>query len=93
MRDLLINSLSTFIAILNFLIFARAILSWFRPPRYNKLYDDITRALDVLTEPILAPIRRLLPLSGMGIDFSPLVAMILLTLVRDLLAFVIRLIL
>ncbi|NLH06858.1 MAG: YggT family protein [Chloroflexi bacterium] len=48
-------------------------MSWFRPDPYN----PIVRFLYNATEPILAPIREALPATG-GIDFSPLVAFLLL---------------
>jgi YggT family protein len=49
----------------------QAILSWTNP------HNPISDVLNSLTKPILDPIRRILPTTG-GIDFSPLVAMILL---------------
>lgn len=82
MKNILINSVELFVNLLYFFIFVRAIMSWFRPPRYSKLYDDISRALYALTEPILAPIRNILPTTGMGIDLSPLVAIFLLDIAR-----------
>ena len=50
-----------------YVIFIGAILSWFR--RGN---DPLSYLLYQLGEPVLAPIRRLLPKTGM-IDFSPMV--------------------
>ncbi len=58
-------------------ILARVILSWFRFDPYHPL----SLFLHQVTEPILAPIRRLLPPTGM-IDFSPLVALLLLQVVQ-----------
>jgi len=55
-------------------IFLRAICSWFMPPGSDNV---IMRFLREITEPILAPIRRVMPSMGM-LDLSPLVAMILL---------------
>lgn len=45
---------------------------------------SITQVLVQLTEPILAPIRRVLPTFGM-LDFSPMVAILLLALIQSLL--------
>ena len=54
-------------------IFIRAILSWFSiDPR-----SPIVQALNAITEPILDPIRRIMPRLGM-IDLSPMVAIIVL---------------
>lgn len=60
--------------ILTVAIFARAIVSWFNmDPR-----SPIIQVLDAITEPIMDPIRRIMPRIGM-IDLSPLVAILLLT--------------
>ena len=65
--------------VLTFAIFIRVILSWFltRP-------NTLTIILDKITEPILAPLRRIIPRAGM-FDFTPLVAIILLQLIANLL--------
>ena len=64
----LINILSQFIVLL---VIVKIILSYFMDP-----YHPIRRSLDNLVEPMLAPIRRVVPLIGM-FDFSPLVLIIL----------------
>lgn len=62
-----------FASILSLAIFARALLSWFNmDPR-----SPLIQALDAITAPILDPIRRIMPRIAM-IDFSPLVAILLL---------------
>jgi YggT family protein len=66
--------------LLTLAILARVLLSWVNPDPYH----PIVRALYQITEPILEPIRRYLPRTGM-IDFSPLVAIILLQLIQQLL--------
>lgn len=53
---------------LYWLILVRALISWVNPDPFN----PIVQLLHQATEPILEPIRRFLPPSG--IDFSPLVA-------------------
>jgi YggT family protein len=60
-------------------IFARAILSWFT----NNPRNPIISALDQVTEPILAPLRRVMPRMGM-LDFTPLVAIIILVAIQSL---------
>lgn len=64
------------ITILIWIIIARAAVSWFRPNPYNQL----VRFLYLATEPFLLPIRRFLfrYLPPMGIDLSPLVAILIL---------------
>ncbi len=53
------------------LIIVRAVLSWVSLDPRNPIVSLVVRA----TEPVLAPIRNLLPAGG-GIDFSPLIALI-----------------
>ena len=69
--------LSTFISLLvNILviaIFLRAIISWFRLAPDNPIVVVLTQ----VTEPILAPLRRVVPSLGM-FDITPWIAMILL---------------
>ena len=61
------------------LIFAWAILTWIMPP-----YNPVREALDRIMEPMLAPIRRVVPMAGM-IDFSPLILMVLVELISRVL--------
>ena len=62
------------------LLFARVILSWVRLPPYHPVHRRLGPFLYAVTEPLLLPIRRVLHRyqSGYGIDFSPLVAYVLL---------------
>ncbi|CAB4605488.1 unannotated protein [freshwater metagenome] len=55
-------------------IFARSILSFF-PIRYDSPMAPVVAFLTRITEPALAPIRRVLPPMG-GFDLSPLVLII-----------------
>lgn len=73
--------LSTLIQILIFAIFIRAIISWFPIDPRNAL----VRVLDEVTEPVLAPLRRVLPRIGM-IDITPMVAIIVLLVIQQGLA-------
>ena len=59
--------------ILTFAIFVRAILSWFTVNRYNL----IIILINDITEPILSPLRRIVPRFGM-FDFTPLAAIAIL---------------
>ncbi len=65
--------------VLTIAILLRTILSWFSPRPTNILVIILHR----LTEPILAPLRRIIPRVG-RLDFSPLVAIILLQVIRSL---------
>ncbi|MDI3270337.1 MAG: YggT family protein [Bacillota bacterium] len=80
--SILVNTVNLFFSILYLAIIIRAILSWF--PVQARWYWDLMRFLDLLTEPVVTPIRRVLPPMG-GLDFSPLVALILLRVIQSLL--------
>lgn len=54
------------------IIIARAILSWVSPDPYN----PIVRFIHNVTEPVLYQIRRRLPVSFSGIDFSPIIVLL-----------------
>jgi YggT family protein len=56
------------------ILFARAILSWF-PASVDSPLNGVRRVVFILTEPVLAPFRRLIPPVGM-IDISFMVAFI-----------------
>jgi YggT family protein len=60
--------LATILNLYWYVILARVLMSWFNPNPNNPVVDAIYR----LTEPVLGPIRRLLPSMG-GFDLSPLV--------------------
>ena len=62
-------------------IVARALLSWF----INDPRNPLIAALDQVTEPILAPLRRVMPRTGM-FDFTPLVAVLILVAIQTLVA-------
>ena len=64
---------STLIYILNFAIIIRALMSWFNPSAEN----PIVRFVIEITEPVLAPLRRIVPRIGM-MDITPIVAILLL---------------
>jgi YggT family protein len=45
-------------------LFARAVTSWFPPPRPGTPFSFVTQILRDLTEPLLAPLRRVIPPAG-----------------------------
>jgi YggT family protein len=56
------------------IIIIRALISWVNPDPYNPIVQFLTR----ITEPVLRPIRRLMPPWKMGgLDLSPLVAILI----------------
>jgi len=76
----LFNFIIVLCDVFTLLIIARAIMSWFSPRPTNMLAIILFR----ITEPLLAPLRRIIPRVGM-FDFTPLVAIILLQLIANLL--------
>lgn len=76
----LLNFIDLLFQALSFAIIARALLSWFNlgpsHPVVRILYD--------ITEPVLAPLRRVVPMIGM-FDITPIVALILLDVIRRIL--------
>jgi len=74
--------------ILTWIIIAQAILSWLVAFNVINTHNDFVRtflnALDRITEPLYRPIRRLLPDFG-GLDFSPLVLLLIIYILRNIL--------
>lgn len=60
------------------IVIIRALISWVSPDPYN----PIVRFLYRVTEPVLRPVRRVLPIGGMGIDFSPLIVILVIYFLR-----------
>ncbi|MDP2268927.1 MAG: YggT family protein [Deltaproteobacteria bacterium] len=52
------------------IIIGRALISWVNPDPYNPIVQFLHR----VTEPVMAPVRRWMPLRNMGIDISPIIA-------------------
>jgi YggT family protein len=63
------------------IIIARAIISWVSPDPYN----PIVRFLHRVTEPVLRPVRERLPISQMGLDFSPMIVILVLYFLKEFL--------
>ena len=71
---------SIFAFVLTWAIIIRVMLSWFSisgaPPLFRLLFE--------ITEPVLAPVRRVLPTAGV-LDFSPIIAVLLIQVVSSIL--------
>ena len=74
----IITIISIVSQLLVLLVFISVILSYFMDP-----YHPIRRGVDNIVQPMLAPIRRVVPTVGM-LDFSPLVLILLIQLVKSL---------
>ncbi len=76
------------VTLLTVAIFAKIVLSFVVPlagANPHPMLLSLNRVVGQITEPILGPIRRVLPTFGM-FDFSPMVALIILWAIRELLA-------
>lgn len=71
-----VNLLTTLLSIL---VFVYVLLTWVLSP-----YHPVRETLDRIVEPMLGPIRRMMPFTG-GLDFSPFVLLLLIQLIRRLL--------
>ena len=70
------------LGIFYWLVLIRALMSWVNPDPYN----PIVQFLEKCTEPILAPIRRVLPASlKFGIDISPIIAFLAIMFIKSFL--------
>jgi YggT family protein len=54
------------------IIIFRAVISWVNPDPYNQIVVFLYR----VTEPVLQPIRRKLPMRNVGIDISPIIVIL-----------------
>ena len=79
MINILITLINAIQQLLILLVIVSVILSYFMDP-----YHPVRRAIDNIVDPLLAPIRRIVPLVGM-LDFSPLVLIILIQVIGNLL--------
>jgi YggT family protein len=70
--------LHTLLSLYGYVIIIRAVLSWFNPNPYSPPVLFIFK----ITEPVLAPLRQILPDMG-GIDLAPLAAMVLIWLLMS----------
>ncbi len=71
-----INTLASFYILI---VIIHSVLSFILGP-----YHPIRRFFDILVEPVLNPIRRIVPLIG-GIDFSPMVLIVLVLIISSIL--------
>ena len=85
--ELIVRLVNYLIILLTVAIFVRAILSFvpmvMRPP-YPAFLEMLNRVVNQITEPVLAPVRRMLPSFG-GLDLSPMVVVVVLWFIRAVL--------
>jgi YggT family protein len=83
--NLLVYLIDVFFTLLSLAILARVLLSWIRISPYHPAVEFLYR----ITEPILAPLRKVIPPIGM-VDISPIIAMLLLQIIQQVLVAIIR---
>lgn len=81
MSSELVSFVNLVVNILSLLIIARALFSWFDPGMQTR----VGRILRDVTEPIIAPVRQVMPSFG-AFDISPIVALLLVQLIGRLIA-------
>ncbi|GAP21143.1 YggT family protein [Leptolinea tardivitalis] len=80
MGDILFTSLSLFFRVISFIVIIDVLLSYFMSP-----YHPVRSFLDKIVEPLLDPIRRVVP-SMAGLDFSPVILIIILQVLESIAA-------
>lgn len=63
------------------IIIIRALISWVNPDPYN----PVVRILYSVTEPVLYRVRRWIPTGGLGIDFSPIIVILVIIFLQSFL--------
>jgi YggT family protein len=84
MSNAFIIVITTIANILSLLIIVDSLLSFVLSP-----YHPVRTAMGRILQPLYAPIRRILPSAG-GMDFSPLVLLILITVLEQILVSIFR---
>jgi YggT family protein len=80
---LLARILSWVFSAYEFLILIRVILSWINTDPYRPTINHpLVRVLERVTDPVLAPLRRLIPPVGGVVDISPVIALFALEILR-----------
>ena len=85
-----LTAVSFLFGVASLAVLARALISWFPIPKDNQL----VRLLNMITEPILAPIRKLIENSSFGknimVDISPIIALLLLEVLKNIIIMILR---
>jgi len=73
------NVLNFVLLFFMWIVIARAILSWVNPDPYN----PIVRFIHNVTEPVLYQVRKKIPINFGGIDFSPIIVILVVYFLQD----------
>jgi YggT family protein len=84
--SILITVISLGFQLYEFLILIRVLLTWINTDPYNPVIrHPIVQILHRVTEPVLQPLRRVIPPIGGTVDITPVIALILLEILRRVL--------
>jgi YggT family protein len=90
MNDTVYRAIGFIFSVIEYAILARVLISWLPVPKDN----IFIRLLYQITEPILAPIRAIIEKSALGknmmVDFSPIVAFLLIGIIRNIILAILR---
>jgi YggT family protein len=75
-RNLIVNLLNLY----SLIIIIRAVISWIQVDRRN----PFVRFVCNVTDPVLAPIQRVVPLIGGTLDISPILALVIIQLIKNI---------
>lgn len=70
--DAFASILNTVLWVYTWLFIIRAVISWVNPDPWNPIVQFLVRA----TDPVLRPIQQLIPMWRLGIDISPIIAIL-----------------
>ncbi len=84
-REFVLFFVNILFFILQFAIIVHALMSWFNPSAENPIF----RIVYEITEPVLSPLRKIVPRIGM-IDITPIVAILLMQVIESVLVSTLR---
>lgn len=79
---LIIDLVNVLFGIFYVLLLISILLSWIRPNPYHPVWGPIIRITRAVVDPVLNPIRRLVPPMG-GLDFSPMVLLLIIRVLQQ----------
>ena len=85
MEQIIVRPIEIIFSILSFAILARVLISWVRVDPHHPAVQFLME----ITEPVLRPIREMMPSMGM-FDFSPIIALLLLNVLEGLILYILR---
>lgn len=89
-RMVLQQSIDVLFNVIQTMVFIRVLLSWFPIAKNGRIVTYIYQ----VTDPILVPVKNMLEKSAIGrsmyVDFSPIVALLLLSILRNILIYIIK---